>query len=90
METEKQPDSSALPLDPEKTYVYDGIEVILTKRMATQEKKMSSGKILKNVLVEVTPIKKPGVPVWRKWVKPKDLFEVAAEPMESLDKLMEK
>ena len=73
-----------------KSYVYDGVEVTLTGRIAINEKKGSSGKITRNELVEVTPIKKPGVPVWNKWVKPKALFEVADESIDSLDKVINK
>lgn len=73
-----------------KSYVYDGVEVTLTGRIAINEKKGSSGKITRNELVEVTPIKKPGVPVWNKWVKPKDLFEVADDSIDSLDKVINK
>jgi hypothetical protein len=78
-------------MDNTKTYVHDGVEVILTGRVAISEKKMASGKVIRSELVEVKPIKKPGVPVWEKWVKPKDLFEVAAAPVpESLDNPQEK
>ena len=91
MPTTILPESSQDPTKPaEKTYVHDGIEVKLTGRKATQEKKMTSGKVLKTELVEIVPIKKPGVPVWAKWVKPKDLFEVESEKIESLDNLEQK
>ncbi len=73
-----------------KTFVFDGVEVTLTGRIAVNEKKMSSGKIITNELVEVTPIKKPGVPVWNKWIKRKDLFEIAPAKTESIDKPADK
>jgi len=69
-----------------KTYVFDGVEVTLTGRIAINKKKMSSGKLITNELVEVTPVKKPGVPVWNKWIKHKDLFEIAPAKVESIDK----
>lgn len=80
------------PAAPVDTYVYEGVEVTLTGRVAAKEKKMSSGKIIRDELLEVTPVKKPGVPVWRKWVKAKDLFKVASsdDAVEQLDNILNK
>lgn len=60
-----------------KTYIYEGTEVTLTDRVATKTKKTPSGKVIETQLVEVKPVPKPGTPVWARWVKMTDLFEVS-------------
>jgi len=62
-----------------KTYIYEGTEVTLTGRTANKSKKTPSGKTIESQLVEVKPVPKPGTPVWNRWVKMSDLFEVGGE-----------
>lgn len=58
----------------DKTYVFDGIEVIKTGRVAIKKKTTLSGKEYNSELVEIKPIDK--YIEWTKWVIPGDLFEV--------------
>lgn len=54
-------------------YVYDNVEVRLTRRKAS--KKLKSGTI--NELVEITPLNPVSLSsAWTKWVKMTDLFEI--------------
>lgn len=59
----------AEPMRP--SYVYDGVEIVKTGKMA--ERKLRSGKV--DQLIEVTP-KEPTLGTWKKWVREAELFEV--------------
>ena len=57
-----------------KTFVFDGVEVRVTGRMASRDSRTMTG-LKKTVLVEITPCD-DAESGWRKWVNPDDLFAV--------------
>ena len=62
----------------DKTYIYDGTEVVLTGRQAHREggsvKTRSRVAKTVDVLVEIKPLNE--IQAWTKWVRMKELYEV--------------
>ena len=65
-----------------KAYVHEGVEVVLTGRIAKKEKKRPTGRRGMSTTVpsidlihEITP-KDREVGSWKKWVKMTELFEI--------------
>ena len=60
------------------TYIHDGVEVVLTGRLARREGKhvrsRTRSQPLIDVLVEIEPVDKNIE--WKKWVKKEELYEV--------------
>ena len=54
----------------EQTFLFEDVEVQLTGRTATR--KLRSGKV--DERVEITPVEI--TPVWKKWVRKTDLYEI--------------
>ena len=59
----------------EETFVYDGVEVRLTGRVAKKAQNPSSQDKKQNMLFEVTPVDKTFD--WVKWVRPTDLYKIS-------------
>lgn len=66
----------------DKSYVHEGIEVVLTGRVAKKEKKRPVTRRTATAVVnqdglihEITP-KDKEIGSWKKWVKMTDLFEI--------------
>jgi hypothetical protein len=59
-------------LDPNKTYVYDGVEVVLTGRKAKKPSNVANRML---VLYEVEPKDKESIQ-WKKWVSTRDIFTI--------------
>lgn len=89
---------SDINLDLTRTYIYDGIEYILTGRTAVKEKTStrrpsrrrttttSHEPPISDIMVEITPLnKKIGIASDKKWVKPSDLFVINNELEEEDD-----
>lgn len=60
-------------------YVYEGVEVIKTGRIATKkvEMKVYSGvRVVEEVVHEITPIPRPGEHQWKRWVRESELFTI--------------
>lgn len=60
-------------LDPNKTYVYDGVEVVLTGRKAKKPSNVAKGTML--TLYEVEPLDKESIQ-WKKWVSTRDIYTI--------------
>ena len=59
-------------LDLNKTYVYDGVEVVLTGRKAKKPSNVAN-RVL--VLYEVEPLDKESIQ-WKKWVSTRDIYTI--------------
>lgn len=57
-----------------ESYVYDGVEVKKTGRIAVREIKQLPGKVNKHYLHEIQPVD-PDID-WKKWVNPEHLYVV--------------
>lgn len=57
-----------------QTYVYEGVEVRKTGRVAERDVKVMPGKSNKLQLVEIEPVN--GEFDWKKWVNPEHLFQI--------------
>lgn len=63
-------------IDKSKTYVFEGVEVKLTGRVAKKPSTMSANVML--IQYEVQPADEE-VPQWKKWAKEADLFTIHEE-----------
>lgn len=60
-------------------FVYDGLEVVKTGRIATKEHDVAGWQGTKKVLetvCEITPVVRPGEMTWKRWVKESELFVI--------------
>ena len=63
-------------IDKSKTYVYEGVEVMLTGRTAQKRSTMSKDLVLTQY--EVQPADQEGIQ-WKKWAKADDLYTISQE-----------
>ena len=61
-------------MQPNKSYVYEGVEVTMTGRHAKRQATTIGGRRDEEI-VEITPVDQDEAD-WKKWVKVNDLFEV--------------
>jgi hypothetical protein len=58
-----------------ETYVYDGVEVEPTGRIASRTVELTSKKYV-DTLIEIKPVDNSG-PTWKRWVKQLELYKIS-------------